>query len=65
MGTQSLDRAAQAAGQANPYENFKEADIDLGRHRLMRAKKTYMKMQEQSYEVPLNKEKAGIPKWLQ
>lgn len=31
----------------------------------MRAKKNYQKLQQQSYEIPLNKEKAGVPRWLQ
>lgn len=44
VGTQSLDRAARAAGQVSPYDDFKEADIDLGKHRLMKAKKNYLKM---------------------
>lgn len=66
VGTQSLDRGAHTAGGAISHsEDFKEADVELGRHRLMKAKKNYMKMQQQSYEVPLNKEKATIPKWLQ
>lgn len=63
VGTQSLDRGARPG--ATPYEDFKEADIELGRHRLKRAKDNYKSMQKQSYEIPLNKEKAGIPRWLQ
>lgn len=63
VGTQSLERGGR--GGSTPYDDFKEADIELGRHRLMRAKKNYQKLQMQSYEIPLNKEKAGIPRWLQ
>lgn len=60
VGTQSLDR-----GGRTPNEDFKEADVELGRHRLMRSKVNYLRMQQQSYEIPLNKEKAGVPRWLQ
>jgi hypothetical protein len=31
----------------------------------MNVRKNYFKMQTQSFEIPLNKEKASIPKWLQ
>ena len=35
VGTQSLDKGRPGA---TPYEDFKEADIELGRHRLVKAR---------------------------
>lgn len=43
VGTQSLDRGGRAG--TTPYEEFQEADIELGRNRLLRAQKNYHKMQ--------------------
>jgi len=39
--------------------------VDLGKDRLLYAKNKYDKLEAQCFEVSLNKEKAGIPKWLQ
>ena len=44
VGTQSLDRGAR--GGATPYDDFKEADVELGRHRLISTKKNYLRMQQ-------------------
>ena len=43
----------------------KESAVDLGRQRLFQTKVNYEKLQKNCYEIQLNKEKAGIPKWLQ
>lgn len=40
------------------------ASVDLGKDRLQQAKLNYLKLSKQSYELPLNKEKASVPKWL-
>lgn len=41
-----------------------EEAVNLGRERLEQTRKNYLKLSKQSYEVPLNREKATIPKWL-
>lgn len=43
----------------------KDSAVDLGRDRLVNTRKHYQQLQSMSYEIPLNKEKAGVPKWLQ
>jgi hypothetical protein len=43
---------------------YVEDAINLGRERLLQTRKNYKNLQKQSYEVPLNREKATIPKWL-
>ena len=42
-----------------------DGHVDLGRDRLVQTRKNYMNMQQNCFEVNLNKEKATIPKWLQ
>ena len=38
--------------------------VNLGRERLKQTMNNYRSLQKQSYEIPLNREKATIPKWL-
>ena len=38
--------------------------VSLSRERLKQTMNNYRSMQKQSYEIPLNREKATIPKWL-
>lgn len=42
VGNQSMNYQSQ--GAMNPYEESKEYDIELGRHRLVETRKNYMKM---------------------
>ncbi len=61
VGGQSLDRhPAQLEEESVTHEDA----VDMGRNRLSQAYKNYSKLQQSKYEVQLNKEKAGIPKWL-
>ncbi len=46
----------------DPYGT--EDAVNLGRERLNQTRKNYLNLQKQSYEIPLNREKATIPKWL-
>lgn len=41
-----------------------EDAVNLGRERIAQTRKNYINLQKQSYEIPLNREKATIPKWL-
>ena len=42
VGNQSINYQSQ--GVMNPYDDSKEYDIELGRHRLVETRKNYMKM---------------------
>ena len=55
VGHQSIDKPIQSTATL----------VDLGRDRLNQTKRKYDRLQAQCFEVALNKEKAGIPKWLQ
>ena len=57
VGGLSMDRHPYGAEE-------RESAVDLGRERLANTRKLYAQLQSQSYEIPLNKEKAGVPKWL-
>ena len=41
------------------------SQVDMGQDRFSMARAKYQHLQKRSYEVPLNKEKATVPRWLQ
>tara|TARA_B110000285_G_C15070022_1_gene587352 strand:+ start:598 stop:804 length:207 start_codon:yes stop_codon:yes gene_type:complete len=62
MGGNSMNMTTRTP---NPYAMDDHGSaVDLGRQRMIQAKIKYQQLKKQSYEVPLNKEKASIPKWL-
>jgi len=65
VGGKSFDKDPYGSVPKIPFAPAAEAHVDLGRDRLVQTRKNYMNMQQNCFEVSLNKEKATIPKWLQ
>lgn len=60
VGGKSLDKQP-----LYPYDEEREELVNLGKHRLRQLQKNFERLQDTKVEVSINKEKAGIPKWME
>ena len=65
VGGRSLDQHPLGTpSQDGTARTDSGAAVDLGRHRLVASRKNYAKLASGAVEIPLNKEKSTIPRWL-